>query len=165
MVDTKLLVLALSCFCFGLVFGFFLANSCFAQSPFTMKAYDTVVVYPIPEIEGSRNGNQNERVSIKNDFSNRTMARRLSRSLEQSLEIKEYSQQENHNQNLRAGRHTHPQNSPADNLSLHRNNGSRDSTQRLKAPHTLDSKYEQRKKRQHLDALSGADDRWQMSYC
>lgn len=160
MMDTKLLVLTLQVFCFC-----FLANSCFAQSPFTMKAYDTVVVYPIPEIEGSRNGNQNERVSIQNDISNRTMARGLSRSLEQSLENKEYSHQENHNQNLRAGRHTYPQNSPADSLSLHRKNGSRDSAQRSKAPHILDSKCEQRKKRQHLDALSGAEDRWQMSYC
>lgn len=128
--------------------------SCFAESPFTMQAYDTTVVYdnlrrPI------------NRVDRRSAYQDRP--RRGSETL-RPLHNEDLGHLENNHHVPRAGRHKYCTAEGVVNGSLvqQQQDTGRDNSQALL---TRNSRADQRQKRQHMDAIPIAEQRWQLSYC
>ncbi|KAG0609975.1 hypothetical protein M758_7G029000 [Ceratodon purpureus] len=144
---------------------------CFAESPFTMQAYDTVVVYtrqdnlrrPINRTDG-RSSHQDSGLDSRRR-SESTAPRLTSRPLNNE----EPGHLESNHQILRAGRHSISHSCVAEGVpsssGQHRKEISRDNAQTSRALLARDPRADQRKKRPHADAIPIAEDRWQLSYC
>lgn len=145
-------------------------HRCFAGSPFTMQAYDTVVVYSrqdtsrrsVNRIDG-RSSHQDSSLDSRRR-SELTAARLTSRPLNNE----EPGHLENNHQILRTGKHSFSQSSAAEgvrsSLGQHRKDIVRDSVQSSQCLLVGDSRADQRKKRSHTDVTPIAEDRWQLSY-
>ena len=138
---------------------------CFAESPFTMQAYDTVVVYT-GQNNSSRPINRTDGRSPHHDST--LDSRRRSEFTVPRVYNEEPGHLENNCQILRAGRHSISQRYAAgvqNSLGQHRQENARDSVQISEALLVRDSRADQRKKRPHLDVIPIAEDRWQLSSC
>jgi hypothetical protein len=127
---------------------------CFAESPFTMQAYDTVVVYSREE-NSRRPMNRADGRSSHQDKSSLD-SRRRSEPAAPRLTSRPLSNEEHGKQSCAA----------EGTFGQQRKDNLRDGVQTSQALLVRDSRRaEQRKKRSHVDVVPISEDRWQLSYC
>lgn len=145
--------------------------SCFAESPFTMQAYDAIVVYNRHD-KSRRYINSADR---RSSYQDRPMHLRrgsessISRWTSMPLHNEDPAHHESNHQIFRAGRHTVSQSCAAEgvhgDLVQHQQDAGRDSSHSSQALVTRNSRTDKRKKWHHMDVIPIAEHRWQLSYC
>lgn len=142
-------------------------SRCFVESPFTMKAYDTIVVYNrgnLPESSNQIGGSSRQEISGEvRHLADEATSRAANRPSEPGRDCHRSS--DGHGQYLSARKSliTQPQ-----NLFSERLQGSLCFPDNLRRPLIVtvrDSNFNHSKKRQRLDMVPGQNDRWQMCCC